>query len=194
MESATCCDSVRIGPSEEGLEGTLDRYMMVSASVNQEMFPLPPEPVLPTAPMGEDEAPAPPEGDTPPPPPGGDPEEADKAEDSQEADNSAEDATEEPSTQDESQDDLEEQRRRLQTEYRRQVQLRNEQLRQAEDRVAELNRRFGDWYYVISEESFKSLRIERDSLIIKKGALPKVDGSGTGVPLAPRTPQPNGNR
>lgn len=146
-------------PSEEGLEGTLDRYMMVSATVNEDFFPMPEEPTLPTATADstDDGAPAPPGSDTKP-------------------------ETEET----DSDDDLEKERRRLQTEYRREVELRNEKFKQAEDRVAELNRRFGDWYFVISEDSFKNLRIESDDLIIKKGALPRVNGTGQGAPLAPQ--------
>ncbi|MEC7356174.1 MAG: hypothetical protein VYE53_13620, partial [Planctomycetota bacterium] len=78
-------------------------------------------------------------------------------------------------------------RRRLQTEYRRKVELRNEKLAQAEDRVAELNRRFGDWYFVISEDSFKNLRIEREDLIVKKGTLPKLNRGAAGSPSTPPT-------
>ena len=33
------------------------------------------------------------------------------------------------------------------------------------ERVAELNDRFGDWYYVISDEVYKKIAIGRDELI-----------------------------
>lgn len=149
-------------PSEDGIEGSLDRYMMVSAAVNEDRFPMPEEPVLPSLPVesDNDDAPAPPGGDT-------------------------ETKNEETGTNAASEDDIEQERRRLQTEYRRKVELRNEKLGQAEARVAELNRRFGDWYFVISEESFKNLRIEREDLIVKKGALPKLNRGTTGIPATP---------
>ena len=149
-------------PSEDGIEGSLDRYMMVSAAVNENRFPMPEEPVLPSLPVesDNDDAPAPPGGDT-------------------------ETKNEETGTNAASEDDIEQERRRLQTEYRRKVELRNEKLGQAEARVAELNRRFGDWYFVISEESFKNLRIEREDLIVKKGALPKLNRGTTGIPATP---------
>ncbi|MEC8434172.1 MAG: DUF4340 domain-containing protein [Planctomycetota bacterium] len=149
-------------PSEEGLKGSLDRYMMVSAAVNEDLFPMPEEPVLPSLPVesDNDDAPAPPGSET---------------EDEETGKNSA------------SEDDIEQERRRLQTEYRRKVELRNEKLAQAEDRVAELNRRFGDWYFVISEDSFKNLRIEREDLIVKKGALPKLNRGAAGSPSTPPT-------
>ena len=149
-------------PSEEGLKGSLDRYMMVSAAVNEDLFPMPEEPVLPSLPVesDNDDAPAPPGSET---------------EDEETGTNSA------------SEDDIEQERRRLQTEYRRKVELRNEKFAQAEDRVAELNRRFGDWYFVISEDSFKNLRVEREDLIVKKGALPTLNRGAAGSPATPPT-------
>lgn len=33
---------------------------------------------------------------------------------------------------------------------------------------AELNRRYADWYYVISEDSFKKIRVERSDIIVNK--------------------------
>lgn len=41
----------------------------------------------------------------------------------------------------------------------------DEKLKAGEKRVAELNRRFADWYYVIPEETFAQLKLKREDLV-----------------------------
>lgn len=72
----------------------------------------------------------------------------------------------------------EDEAKRREAEYRRMVDERNEKIAKAKERVAELNRRFADWYYVISEESFKSLRIERGELIVPQGTNAAAEAEG----------------
>ncbi|MEN1680673.1 MAG: DUF4340 domain-containing protein [Planctomycetota bacterium] len=43
-----------------------------------------------------------------------------------------------------------------------------EQLTEGRDRVKELNARFGDWYYVVANETFKKIRLGRDDVIQEK--------------------------
>ena len=56
---------------------------------------------------------------------------------------------------------IEKENQRKQDEYDRQV-------ADGKKRVSELNARFADWYYVISNEVFQKLHLSRDELIKKK--------------------------
>ena len=110
----------------------LDRYMMVTTSVNAAMFP---EPEPPGTPAGQTTgAPAPaapnPTGDDPAA--GGDDEEA---------------------------------QRRAEAAYRRAVEERQTRLAAAQQKVDDLNQRFADWYYVVSEASYRDVRFDRNELI-----------------------------
>ncbi|MBL9161106.1 MAG: DUF4340 domain-containing protein [Planctomycetaceae bacterium] len=57
---------------------------------------------------------------------------------------------------------IEQENQRLQDEY-------NETVEKGKKRVAELNERFGDWYYVISNDVYKQIHLSRDQVIKKKG-------------------------
>lgn len=63
------------------------------------------------------------------------------------------------------QDDAE--KRRLERDYQRQVDERNERLRLANAKVKQLNARFADWYYVVPEEDYQKLKIPANELIIR---------------------------
>ncbi|XZE20933.1 DUF4340 domain-containing protein [Pirellulaceae bacterium SH449] len=52
----------------------------------------------------------------------------------------------------------------------RKIEDRAEKLNLAKNKVAELNRRFADWYYIISEEDYRKLKIKLDDLIQPKSA------------------------
>ena len=43
-------------------------------------------------------------------------------------------------------------------------------MEQARTTSEELNARFADWYYVISDDSFKKLRLKRQDLLVSKAA------------------------
>jgi len=72
--------------------------------------------------------------------------------------------------------------RRRDAEYRRLVDERNTRLDNARRRVEELNGRFGDWYYVVSEKSFKEIRIERSELIVPRGTGAADPNANPGLP------------
>lgn len=55
-----------------------------------------------------------------------------------------------------------------------------EKVKAGKEQVAKLNRRFADWYYVISAESFNKLHVARKDVV--KSKTPVVDG-----PAAPKT-------
>jgi len=49
-------------------------------------------------------------------------------------------------------------------------------LKKAKNKVAELNGRFADWYYVVSESDYKKLKIAITELI-----QPKTSGANSGA-------------
>ena len=69
----------------------------------------------------------------------------------------------------------------------RKIDDRDEKLKKARNKVAELNGRFADWYYVISESEYKKLRISLAELVQPKsaagaGAPGGFQGQGGGFP------------
>lgn len=59
-------------------------------------------------------------------------------------------------------------------QYDRAMDEYNEKVANAEKRVAELNARFGDWYYVISDEVFQKIHLTSKDLFIPKAAEKKA--------------------
>lgn len=99
--------------------------------------------------------------------------EAEAAPAEQEASSETEDsATPEPAeeeTEQEKQERLEAAQEQITKENQRKLDARQEQLETARKRVAELNTRFADWYYEISESTFGKLQLGLNALIQKEG-------------------------
>ncbi len=193
----------------EGAAGSLDRYMMVAVSVNEGAFPMPELPALPDIGLPGGEAPSPtdapsPSDDGAPAPGDGAPTPGDASapagDDGGDAPMTETPMTETPggepddglqsrtaaaaglafvSTTQEADDEA---TRRRDAEYRRLVDERNARLDTARRRVEELNGRFGDWYYVVSEKSFKEIRIERSELIVPRGTGAADPNANPGLP------------
>ncbi len=68
-------------------------------------------------------------------------------------------------------------RERIRKENERKRNAYNDQRKKAETRVRELNDRFADWYYVVSEDVYKKLRLTRSD-IVKESATAKDEGFG----------------
>ena len=64
----------------------------------------------------------------------------------------------------------------------RKLEDRAEKLNLAKNKVAELNRRFADWYYIISEEDYRKLKIKEEDLIQPKSATPAPPTAPSGLP------------
>lgn len=64
----------------------------------------------------------------------------------------------------------------------RKLEERAEKLNLAKNKVAELNRRFADWYYIISEEDYRKLKIKVEDLIQPKSATPAPPSAPAGFP------------
>ena len=74
---------------------------------------------------------------------------------------------------------LEAEKERINKENQRKIDLRKDRFEAAKKRVAELNARFADWYYIVSDSEFQRLKIELGDLISKKGVgLPNAPASG----------------
>jgi hypothetical protein len=76
---------------------------------------------------------------------------------------------------------LEAEKERINKENQRKIDLRRDRYEAAKKRVAELNARFADWYYIVSDTEFQRLKIELVDLVAKKGVgLPS--GGPAGLP------------
>jgi hypothetical protein len=187
-------DVVPNASDDAGEEGD-SRYLFVTARVDMSKFPSPelePEPEIPTADSKKDaeddasaaaeEQPAE-ESEAEGAEEAGDGEEtagSEKAEEAADADAEAGDAedgdAEDGDAEGESTDaDLEAREAeavaelaRVKKENQRKLDEWNEKLDKARGEVAELNIRFADWYYVVSEEQFQKVQLDRDDLIKQK--------------------------
>lgn len=61
-------------------------------------------------------------------------------------------------------------RKRIETENQRKLDEYNALLEKGRQQVKELNLRFGDWYFVVSNDTFQKVRLNRNDVIKKKGA------------------------
>ena len=71
----------------------------------------------------------------------------------------------------------------IEEENQRKLDEYQESIDTAKERVKELNERFGDWYYVISNDVYKKIHLSREQLIKKKDAEEEAPAAGaTGLP------------
>jgi hypothetical protein len=132
---------------EKGEESQINRYLFVTARLDESKFPpLQLEPL----PGGEDGAATPKE-------------EAKTPADPAAAEQPKEGAKEEKT-------DLELARERVRKENQRKQDERDEKLKKANQKIAELNARFADWYYIISEDGYKKIHLRRTDLIAEKAS------------------------
>jgi len=68
-----------------------------------------------------------------------------------------------------------EERRRVEAENRRKQEQYDEQVKAAQKRVRDLNNRFADWYYVVSDKEYDKIHLDRAGMIQKKSADEKKD-------------------
>lgn len=79
-------------------------------------------------------------------------------------------------TEEELKERLELMREEITKANQRKIDERNDRLEKAQRRVKELNARFADWYYVISEDVYKKLRVTQAELVTK----PQAEGGQPG--------------
>ncbi|MCC9655428.1 DUF4340 domain-containing protein [Rhodopirellula halodulae] len=73
-------------------------------------------------------------------------------------------------TEEEKQERLEAEQEKILKANTRLLDERKDRLNAAKRRVADLNARFADWYYIIPEATYRQLRINRDELFVDPGA------------------------
>jgi hypothetical protein len=85
-------------------------------------------------------------------------------------------------------------RKRIEAENQRKNDEYQELLKKGDEKVKELNLRFGDWYFVVDDDVFKKLRLGRAN-VVKKKEPPKAEGAppaGTTNPFPPAGAPPAG--
>ena len=65
-----------------------------------------------------------------------------------------------------------EQRRLVERENHRKQDEYDEKLKAAQKRVRDLNNRFADWYYVVSDKEYAKIHLDRTSVVQKKEEKP----------------------
>ena len=76
-----------------------------------------------------------------------------------------------------------EDRRQVERENRRKQESYDEKVVGGKRRVAELNGRFADWYYIVSDEEFKKIHLNRDAVIKVKAESASDAAPGPTVPV-----------
>jgi hypothetical protein len=82
-------------------------------------------------------------------------------------------------------------REQITKENQRKIDERNDRIAKAKKKVQELNARFADWYYVISEDVYKKLRVTQAELVGKpqpaapQGGVPQGLPPGLNLPFGP---------
>jgi hypothetical protein len=155
--------------AEKGDSTKLNRYLMITAQLDESMLPKPelePEPATVEPPADE---PASSES--------GDEEEADDAPQEQAEGEKAADEKAEPDEKAADDAAAVKERERVKKENQRKLDAYQEKRRQAEGRVAELNARFGNWFYVVSDDMYKKVQLGRAD-IVKDRETAKDEGFG----------------
>ena len=152
-----------VAGSERSEEGEmLNRYVMLTASIDEDSIPKPELQEVP----GADE-------------PAVDNSEEDAEEEKNDA--TEEDKADDQAAAEEDKDDdqpaVDDEIDRISKENQRKLDEYNEKLKKAQVQVSELNSRFADWYYVISDEVFRDVHLTRkDIIMMKEGSAD--EGSG----------------
>jgi hypothetical protein len=76
-------------------------------------------------------------------------------------------------------------RKRIETENQRKLDEYNALLEKGRQEVKDLNLRFGDWYFVVSNDTFQKVRLGKSDVVQKKGAAKPAaanQGSPAGLP------------
>lgn len=154
---------LRFGDIDQGEQGKataeLNRYMLVSVKLNEAAIPQPvliPEPNGPEPPKNKNKEGEKKEGEA---------QEGEKSDDQQKPDDVAAEAKFKQELE-----RIKKENERMQSEY-------TQKLNKAKNRVKELNYRFADWYYLVSNDTFKKLSLTRAD-IVKETAAAVKEGFG----------------
>ena len=145
-------------PAEEAnpAQSGVNRYLFAMARVNEDAIAKPELEELPEMPAEESSAELDEEE--------GDDEKEAAEDDAAEGEDESEDEIEELETDDEAAKVAAE-RKQIEAENQRKIVDHQKAIEAAGEKVAELNLRFGDWYYVIANDVFQKIRLKRDDLV-----------------------------
>jgi hypothetical protein len=87
---------------------------------------------------------------------------------------------------------LQAERERITRENQRKIDERNDKLEKARTKVAELNYRFADWYYVISEDVYKKIHLNQEDVAMTEAEAEAEAAAGQANPGGPGLPLPAG--
>ena len=76
-----------------------------------------------------------------------------------------------------------EDRRQVERENRRKQESFDEKVVEGKKRVAELNGRFADWYYIVSDEEFEKIHLNREAVIKAKAESASDTAQGSTGPV-----------
>jgi hypothetical protein len=158
-------------PEKDAADETSGRYLLVMARFNEQLLEKPTLEPLPDAPA--DEAKKDEDGGKS----DGEKKDSDAAEKKSDAAESLKKADEAEAA---AQVALEN-RRRVERENRRKQDDYDDRVKAAQKRVRDLNGRFADWYYVVSDKEYAKIHLGRNSMVQKvedKAAQPAATGDG----------------
>ena len=142
--------------TEETSNPNLNRYIFVMAEFNPDAIPAPEFEAIPeAAPEQTPEQPAEAEAETPAETP---------------AEETTEETAETPAEEAAETVDIEAERERIEKENQRKQEQYDEQVKAGQEHVTELNARFADWYYIISDDVYKKIHLVRDDIVKQKEA------------------------
>jgi hypothetical protein len=170
------------GEEKGSAEGKLNRYLFVTTRFNEDLLP---KPQLEEEPAAPADVPA---ADAKEDAKGDEGKQADEDEQEEAEDDAADkkpDAKKEESKEGEKKgeektpvfDPKKAERERIKKENQRKLDEYQDKRKKAENKVRELNARFADWYYVISEDTYKKIHLGRAD-IVQEGAKAKEEGFG----------------
>ena len=149
---------------ESGQEASATgRYLFVSARVNEDLLDKPKLDPLPDLPADKPAK----DGDAKA-------QDAKKPDDEASKDGAADELKKAEEEEAKAQAAIEE-RRRVEAENRRRQEQYDEQVKAAKKRVRDLNNRFADWYYVVSDKEYDKIHLGRDGMVQKKAADDKKE-------------------
>ena len=177
--------------------GGLNRYLFVMAELNRASIPKPdlkPLPTLEETPEAAAAEAGTPDDQTPPAEAPAAEAQTPQAEDPAAQTSTQEDPASEEAGESESQADkdakkkeIEEERQRIEKENQREQDQYDEKIEKAKERVRELNGRFANWYYVISDDVYRKIHLSRED-VIQKEETPEGEGTeGDNAEGAPAT-------
>jgi len=145
--------------AEKGDATKLNRYLMVTARADATLIPKPELEVEPAEPVGPETA-------------------APDAKSTDEAKTAEKQPNPEKTEEEIKAEELaKKERERIKRDNQRKLDDYHEQVKKAENHAAELNARFGDWFYVVSDEVYKKVQLGRTD-IVKDSELAREGGFG----------------